>query len=186
MRRLTSMALALVLASATGCSSGGSGNDSGNSSAPAETTEQFTQGGRSMEPGIKPGQVISARHVTNYTAKRGDVVLFHPPKDWTATGSPMLKRVLAVAGETIACCNTAGKITVDGVPLDEPYVATDGPLDAQPDPHTCGPRRFGPVKVPESSIFVVGDNRTASNDSRCVGSIPASAVFAVVTTGAGG
>jgi signal peptidase I len=166
------MILTVVLAGVAGCG--------GNESAPAGATEQFTQGGGSMEPGIKPGQVISARRVTNYTPKRGDVVLFHPPTDWTTTSAPMLKRVLATGGETVACCTTAGKVTVDGTPLDEPYVGEDGPLDVQPNPHSCVSRRFGPLAVPEGSIFVAGDNRAASNDSRCLGPIPVSSVFAVV------
>jgi signal peptidase I len=167
------MMMVVVLAGAAGC--GGDG------SAPAGATERFTQGGGSMEPGIKPGQVIAARRVANYTPKRGDVVLFHPSKDWSAKDSPMLKRVLAVGGETIACCTTAGRVTVNGAPLDEPYLGEDGPLDAQPSPGSCGSRRFGPVAVPKDDVFVAGDNRAASNDSRCLGPIPASSVFAVVT-----
>jgi signal peptidase I len=166
------MTLVVVLVGVVGCG--------GNESGPAAATEQFTQGGGSMEPGIKPGQVITARRVTDYTPKRGDVVLFHPPQDWTTTGSPMLKRVLAAGGETVACCTAAGKVTVDGAPLDEPYVAEDGPLDVQPNPRSCVSRRFGPLAVPEGSIFVAGDNRAASNDSRCLGPIAVSSVFAVV------
>lgn len=165
------MTLFVVLAGAGGC---------GNDSAPAGAAERFTQSGVSMEPGIKPGQVISARRVADYTPRRGDVVLFHPPKDWTATGAPMLKRVLAAGGETVACCTTQGKVTVDGAPLDEPYVVEDGPLDAQPDPRSCVSRRFGPLAVAEGSVFVAGDNRAASNDSRCLGAIPVSSVFAIV------
>ena len=173
MRRLTSTILIVVLAAAAGCGS--------NNRAPAGATEQFTQGGRSMEPGIRPGQVISARRVTDYTPGRGDVVLFHPPKDWTTTDAPMLKRVIAAAGETVACCTTTGKVTVNGAPLEEPYVAEDGPLDAEPNPSSCLSRRFGPLTVPAGSIFVAGDNRAASNDSRCLGAIPATSVFAIVT-----
>jgi signal peptidase I len=162
-----------VLAGAAGCGA--------NNSSPAGATEQFTQGGVSMEPGIKPGQVISARRVTDYSPGRGDVVLFHPPTDWTTTDAPLLKRVIAVGGETVACCTTAGKVTVNGAPLEEPYVAEDGPIDAPPNPRSCLSRRFGPLAVPQGSIFVAGDNRAASNDSRCLGAIPASSVFAVVT-----
>jgi signal peptidase I len=172
MNRLASIALVVVLAGAAGCG--------GDESAPAAATEQFKQGGGSMEPGIKPGQVVTARRVTDYTPKRGDVVLFHPPSDWSVTGSPMLKRVLAAGGATVACCTTAGQVTVDGAALDEPYVAEDGPLDEQPNPRSCVSRRFGPVAVPEGSIFVAGDHRAASNDSRCLGPVPVSSVFAVV------
>lgn len=167
------MILVVVFAGVSGCG--------GNGSASEGATEQFTQGGVSMEPGIKPGQVVSARRVAEYTPRRGDVVLFHPPKDWTTTGAPMLKRVLAVGGETVACCTVAGKATVDGVPLDEPYVVEDGPLDVQPNPRSCESRRFGPVAVPAGSIFVAGDNRAASNDSRCLGPVPVASVFATVT-----
>jgi signal peptidase I len=166
------MILVVVLAGATGCG--------GNDNASEGATEQFTQGGGSMEPGIKPGQVISARRVTDYTPRRGDVVLFHPPKDWSTTGSPMLKRVLAAGGETVACCSTDGKVTADGVPLDEAYVVENGPLDEQPNPRSCLSRRFGPLAVPKGSIFVAGDNRAASNDSRCLGPVPVTSVFAVV------
>jgi signal peptidase I len=165
------MTLVVVLAVAAGC---------GDDTAPAGATEQFTQGGGSMEPGITPGQVVSAKRVTDYVPRRGDVVLFHPSKEWAATDAPMLKRVLAVGGETVACCTAAGKVTVNGAPLDEPYVAEDGPLDEQPNPRSCLPRRFGPLTVPEGSVFVAGDNRMASNDSRCLGPIPASSVFAIV------
>jgi signal peptidase I len=167
------MAVVVVLAFAAGCG----GNESSTSSA----TEQFTQGGVSMEPGIKPGQVITARRVADYSAKRGDVVLFHPPKNWTATDGTMLKRVVAVSGETVTCCTADGKVTVDDAPLDEPYVTQDGPLDAEASPGDCMARRFAPLAVPEGSVFVVGDNRVASNDSRCLGPIPVSSVFAVVT-----
>ncbi len=166
------MILVVVLAAASGC-----GGDDG---APQGATEQFTQGGGSMEPGIRPGQVVSARRVTGYTPKRGDVVLFNPPEAWSAKGSPMLKRVVAVGGETVACCTTAGKVTVNGAPLEEPYVVQDAPLDEPPNPRSCLSRRFGPLAVPEGSVFLAGDNRVASNDSRCLGPIPAAAVFAVV------
>jgi len=172
-KRVASIIALVVLAGAGGCG--------GDDKAQAGATEQFTQGGGSMEPGIKPGQVISARTVTGYASKRGDIVLFHPPAEWSATGKPMMKRVVATGGQTIACCNTGGKVTVDGAVLDEPYVVQDGPLEAPPNDRSCLSRRFGPLAVPEGSVFLAGDNRAASNDSRCLGPVPASAVFAVVT-----
>jgi signal peptidase I len=145
-------------------------------------TEQFTQGGVSMEPTVKAGQVITARTVTGrYEPRRGDVLLFHSPGGlWGDHKLPLLKRVVAVSGETIACCDTAGRATVDGKPLDEPYVAEDASLDEPPNPDQCGTRRFAAVTVPTDSIFVMGDNRARSNDSRCAGPVPTSSVFAVV------
>jgi signal peptidase I len=71
-------------------------------------------------------------------------------------------------------------VTINGTPLVEPYVANDAPPDVPPSPHWCGPRRFGPVAVATGTVFVMGDNRAESNDSRCVGPIPATSVFAVM------
>jgi signal peptidase I len=144
--------------------------------------ERFTQGGGSMEPTVKAGQVITARPVgREYQPRRGDIVLFHGDgKRWGDTTETYLKRVIAVGGETITCCDPAGKVTINGTPLDEPYVADDSPLDMPPSSYGCGPRRFGPVTVAPGTVFVMGDNRAASNDSRCTGPIPATLVFAVM------
>src|SRR4029453_1602620 len=119
------MVLLLVMA-LTGCGDG--------DTTEAEATEQFTQGGVSMEPTVMAGQVITARTVTGtYEPRRGDVVLFRSPGGlWGDRTAPLLKRVVAVGGETIACCHTAGKVTVDGKPLDEPYVAEDASPAAPP------------------------------------------------------
>jgi signal peptidase I len=170
MRRL--MVLLLVMAVA-GCGDGDA-TETG-------ATEQFTQGGVSMEPTVRAGQVITARTVTGtYEPRRGDVVLFRPSGGrWGDRKVPLLKRVVAVGGETIACCDTAGKVTIDGKPLDEPYVAEDASLDELPNPNYCGPRRFAAITVPAGSVFVMGDSRARSNDSRCAGPVPASSVFAV-------
>ena len=174
MRRLLSLLVAAVLAAVGGC--GG---------APAEGgTDRFTQGGVSMEPTVKAGQVITVRDVgQEYEPRHGDIVLFHPDGgQWGDTKAPFLKRIIAVGGETIACCDSAGKVTINGTRLDEPYVANDAPLDAPPNPPSCLPRRFGPVTVATDTVFVMGDNRAMSNDSRCAGPIPATSVFAVMTS----
>lgn len=144
--------------------------------------ERFTQGGVSMEPTVKAGQVITVRAVgRTYRPRRGDIVLFHPPGGpWGDGTAPFLKRVIAVGGDTIACCDPAGKVTINAKPLAEPYVAHDAPLDMPQSPYGCGPRRFGPVAVATGTVFVMGDNRAASNDSRCAAPIPATSVFAVM------
>jgi len=59
----------------------------------------------------------------------------------TSRLASLLKRVVAVGGETIACCDTSGKVTVDGKPLAEPHAAQDAWLDEPPNPNYCGPRR---------------------------------------------
>ena len=174
MRKLLTLLVVTVVTGAGGC--GGATAVGGG--------DRFTQGGGSMEPTVKAGQVIITRAVgSEYRPGRGDIVLFHPDgEQWGDTTGQFLKRVIAVGGETIACCDPAGKVTIDGTPLVEPYVADDAPLDMPPNPHFCGPHRFGPVAAATGTVFVMGDNRAKSNDSRCIGTIPATSVFAVMTS----
>ncbi|ABD12941.1 signal peptidase I [Frankia casuarinae] len=75
-----------------------------------------------------------------------------------------IKRVIAVGGDTVACCDTAGRVSVNGHPLDEPYVYQN---DYQ---------RFGPLTVPAGYLWVMGDHRGASSDARQNGPIPKHAV----------
>jgi signal peptidase I len=171
-RRLSSLLVVAVVAGVGGC---GAATALGGAN-------RYTQAGVSMEPTVKAGQVITVRAVRGqYRPRRGDIVLFHGGGgQWGDTTAPFLKRVIAVGGETIACCDSAGKVTINGTPLVEPYLANDAPLDMPPSPHFCGPRRFGPVAVAMGTVFVMGDNRAVSNDSRCAGPIPATSVFAVM------
>ncbi len=71
-----------------------------------------------------------------------------------------IKRVIGVGGDTVACCDAEGRVTVNGHPLDERYVYQN---DYQ---------RFGPVKVPAGYLWVMGDHRGASSDARQNGPIP--------------
>ena len=86
----------------------------------------------------------------------GEVVLVRSPEGWAATAETAVSRVIAVGGQRVACCDDAGRITVDGDPLDEPYVAgaTDQ-LDFD-------------VVVPDGRVFVLADDRSTARDSRAL------------------
>jgi signal peptidase I len=80
-----------------------------------------------------------------------------------------VKRVIGVGGDTVACCDDQGRVTVNGVALDEPYVFENNPLDAG--------RTFAPFKVPDGQLWVMGDHRGDSGDSRINGPIPTDRVI---------
>jgi signal peptidase I len=67
-----------------------------------------------------------------------------------------IKRVIATEGQTVQCCDQ-GRVTVDGKPLDEPYIYQNTPESD---------RAFGPVTVPQGRLWVMGDHRSASADSK--------------------
>lgn len=80
----------------------------------------------------------------------------------------LVKRVIGLPGEEIECCDDEGRITVDGEPLEEPYIYQDLPFtpgeedcESQPVSMRC----FGPVTVPEDQLLVLGDHRSNSADS---------------------
>lgn len=140
----------------------------------------------------------------------GDVVVFKGPAGWdqnefTAAGSSnpvvqwlrefgssigigsppeydLVKRVIAVGGQTISCCDPQNRVIVDGKPLNEPYVYL---YNGQPQ------MNFAPITIPKGFLWVMGDNRNNSDDSRLQngaqtdpirGIVPASNVIGIART----
>ncbi len=124
----------------------------------------------SMEDTINTGDMVFAEKVTYYfnEPQQGDIVTFADPEIPSRT---LIKRVIATGGQTVDL--KGGKVFVDGVELDEPY--TDGKM-SMPLMSAYGTSIMYPYTVPEDEIWVMGDNRNNSQDSRYFGAIPLSSV----------
>ncbi|MDH6122121.1 signal peptidase I [Kitasatospora sp. GAS204B] len=141
----------------------------------------------SMEQTIQIGDRVLVDKLTPWfgsTPQRGDVVVFKDPGGWlenspgagsdgpitrgvkdafsfvgllpSSNEQDLIKRVIGVGGDTVVCCDNSGRITVDGSPIDEPYLAPGNPPSRMP---------FH-VTVPKGRLWVMGDHRDLSADSR--------------------
>lgn len=147
----------------------------------------------SMEQTLLVGDRILVNRLDS-TVERGDIVVFEHGDTWdSARRSPSdsalvnvarvvgsvigigpstraytVKRVVGTGGEKVACCDAVGRVTVDGVALDESYLGSDLPFE--PGTQDCqsasrSARCFPEVAVPQGSLLVLGDNRANSSDS---------------------
>jgi len=125
----------------------------------------------SMEHTLEPGQYVLvdklSPHFSDY--KRGDVIVFEPPAGIQEDGQniPFIKRVVAVGGDTVEVKD--GTVWVNGAKLSEPYV-----FEGQSTDPITGQTAW---KVPTGYLFVMGDHRQESQDSRAFGPIAKSTVI---------
>ncbi len=140
--------------------------------------QMFFVPSESMEPLLLTEDRILVQKVSYWgnDVQRGDVVVFEDPGGWLG-GSPelnpvqkalstiglypagghLVKRVIGVGGDRVTCCDKQGRVTVNGVPLDEGTYLMDG--------QQASARDFD-IRVPEDRLWVMGDNRANSEDSR--------------------
>lgn len=102
---------------------------------------------------------------------RGQVVVFQPPATVSDLSEPFIKRVIGVGGDTVEVRD--GRVYVNGLALDEPYLFHNAAGVAEPT-IAGDPSRW---VVPEGDLFVMGDHRQVSDDSRVFGPIPVSSVI---------
>jgi signal peptidase I len=116
----------------------------------------------SMEPTLHPGSVVLVDKIGPRLRgiHREDLVVFASPQD----GQESVKRVVAVAGQHVAIRDA--DLYVDDVLVDEPQV----------DHSRIDGLWFGPVTVPDRAVFVLGDARSGSVDSRVYGAVPLGAI----------
>ncbi|WP_258061885.1 signal peptidase I [Arthrobacter sp. ZGTC412] len=131
--------------------------------------EPFTVSSDSMEPTIPSGAVVLLYKPAAAAGwiQNGVVVAFTSPVD----GQTAIKRVIAKEGQTVAIRDS--ELYVDDVAVPEPFI-DHSRIDAT---------YFGPEEVPAGSVFVLGDNRGVSIDSRDFGAVPLTAVQGTLLTG---
>ncbi|HOG46453.1 MAG TPA: signal peptidase I [Anaerolineae bacterium] len=118
--------------------------------------------GQSMEPNLQDNQRLIIEKVSYHlhSPQRGDIIVLQLPSH---NSDPLIKRVIGLPGETVEITN--GQVLINGQVLNEPYL----------NQYTY--QGMAPRAVPANEVFVLGDNRGSSNDSRAFGFVPFSDII---------
>jgi signal peptidase I len=137
----------------------------------AYVVEPFYVPSASMEPTLHGCPNCNNDHVLVqkvsyyfHDPRRGDIVVFDRPSNWQVPDSKLIKRVIGVAGDKVVL--RRGKVYVNGAQLEESYVNKKCRNGTRPE------NRKSSWKVPKNRLFVMGDNRCDSEDSRTFGMVP--------------
>ncbi|HEY5155422.1 MAG TPA: signal peptidase I [Acidimicrobiales bacterium] len=127
----------------------------------------------SMVPTLEKGDrvLVNKWSYRLHDVRRGDIVVFDKPNDPAITEDHLIKRVIGLPGEVVTIEN--GEVVIDGRVLIEPYLPA-GTVTSAVGTHPCIPDV--PCVIPDGQVWVMGDNRGFSRDSRWFGPIPESLI----------
>jgi signal peptidase I len=135
--------------------------------------QQYYIAGPSMEPTlIGDDRVLVNKLAYRFSVpSRGDVVVFDriTTNGDTVQHDDLIKRVIALPGETVEIRNCV--VLIDGISLDEPWLEPESSVTGRDDSLQCGVANTEPTLVGDSEVYLVGDNRAMSFDSRMFGSV---------------
>ena len=140
--------------------------------------QSFSIPSLSMAPTLQVGDRIIVNKLSYrlHDVHRGDIVVFARPPLEDQAYADLVKRVIGLPGETISSKN--GHVYIDGKRLSEPWLPPGPQSMTEALPGDSHPQfnMPGPVKIPAGAYYVMGDNRTNSEDSRFFGPIPRSLI----------